>query len=309
MEKRIDKKITWVIKNFSSLQSTKIYSDEFVVGGCRWRLMAYPKGNNKPSHFSLYLAVADSESLPLGWKRHTKLSFTVVNQFSDKLSTTRKEMHHWFDQKSTRRGLSDMIGLTKLCARDGFMVNGEVVVAVKVDVLEVVGQLDVSGESSPVMETIDVNGFQVLTSQVQSVKRLFERHQDVATKFWQKNPYLKTAYINVLLSLTQSLCQSPKETSKDDLAGKYAAQAYLTDAGFELGWLEKKLDEIKETKQKEEACLARLQEIEDQLKETEEQLQPLKQKYTDLESQKDKLKAELLAARAHDFSLNDDNVV
>jgi len=36
MENKVEKEITWVIKNFSSLQSATIYSDIFVVGGCRW---------------------------------------------------------------------------------------------------------------------------------------------------------------------------------------------------------------------------------------------------------------------------------
>ena len=54
---------------------------------CR-RLLAYPKGNgygiNKS--LSLLLDVADSESLPDGWKRHVKYRLTVVNQKSEKLS-------------------------------------------------------------------------------------------------------------------------------------------------------------------------------------------------------------------------------
>lgn len=60
-----------------------------------------------------------------------------------------------------------MINLTELYAKKGFLVNGEVKIFVKVDVLEVQGKSDVSEESSsPIMETIDVNGFQVLPSQV-----------------------------------------------------------------------------------------------------------------------------------------------
>uniref|UniRef100_A0A1J3FIH1 MATH domain and coiled-coil domain-containing protein n=1 Tax=Noccaea caerulescens TaxID=107243 RepID=A0A1J3FIH1_NOCCA len=299
MEKQTDKKkITWVIKNFASLPSKKIHSDEFVAGGCRWRLEAFPKGNDYYSnHFSLELAAADSQILPLGWKRRTKVSLTVVNQFSDKLSQV-KELEKCFNPCGTSWGFYDMISLAKLNAGEGFMVNGEVIVAVKLDVLEVEGKLDVPEESSPVMETVDVNGFQVLPSQVESVKRLFERHVDIATNFRSKNPILKTSYMNVLLSLTQTLCQ----ISKDDLADKYAVLAYLKDSGFELGWLENKLDEIKEKKENEEACLARLQEMEEQLK-------PLKRKYTDMEAQIDKVKADLLAARAPDVSLYDDNVV
>lgn len=48
--------------------------------------MAYPKGNNKPTHFSMFLEVAGSDILSIGWRRHAKVFFTIVNQFSDKLS-------------------------------------------------------------------------------------------------------------------------------------------------------------------------------------------------------------------------------
>jgi len=51
------------------------------------------------------------------------------------------------------------------------LVNGELKIVVKVDVLEVQGKVDVSEEdvseeSSPVIETMDVNVFHVLPSQV-----------------------------------------------------------------------------------------------------------------------------------------------
>ncbi|WZZ77779.1 hypothetical protein YC2023_098351 [Brassica napus] len=91
------------------------------------------------------------------------------------------------------------------------LVNGELKIVVKVDVLEVQGKVDVSEEdvseeSSPVIETMDVNVFHVLPS--------------------------------------QTLCQSPWEISKDDLAEEYAALSYLTAEGFQLDWLGKKLDEV-----------------------------------------------------------------
>jgi len=46
------------------------------------------------------------------------------------------------------------------------MVNGEVKIVAEVGVLEVVRKSDVLVETSLVMESIDVNGFQVLPSQV-----------------------------------------------------------------------------------------------------------------------------------------------
>jgi len=49
--------------------------------------MAYPKGINKAhDSFSLFLNVPDNESLPTGWRRHAKVSFSLVNQGSEKLS-------------------------------------------------------------------------------------------------------------------------------------------------------------------------------------------------------------------------------
>ncbi|ESQ30828.1 hypothetical protein EUTSA_v10012142mg, partial [Eutrema salsugineum] len=226
-------KFTWVNKNFSSLHPEEIYSDQFRG----WRLLAYPKGNNKDNCFSLYLVVADYKFLPNAWRRHVKVSFTIVNQFSEKLSQLKEPQPcPWLEQENPDWGFAEMITLTKLNAEEGFLVNDELIIVVKVDVLEVVGKLDVSGESSPV--TIDVKGFQVLPSQVESVKRLFERHQDIASNF--------------LISM-------------DDLADQYASLAYLTEAGFELGWLKKKLDKVKEVKEKEESCLARLKEMEEQL--------------------------------------------
>ncbi|ESQ30820.1 hypothetical protein EUTSA_v10011795mg [Eutrema salsugineum] len=195
-----------------------------------------------------------------------------------------------------------IVGLiSRVLLGEGLLVNGELIIVVKVDVLEVEGEVVVSEESSPVMETIDVNGFQVLPSQVDSANRLFARHQDIASKFRPKNPFLKTAYMNDLLSLTKAMCQSPQKISKDDLAEQYGALAYLTEAGFKVGWLEKKLNEVKEKKNKEEACLAQLQEM-------EEQLQPLKQRCLDLEAQIDKANVELLVARSPLSLYNDDAV-
>ncbi|CAN6801673.1 unnamed protein product [Brassica oleracea] len=119
-------------------------------------------------------------------------------------------------------------------------------------------------------------------------------------KFRTKNPYLNMAYMNILLRLTQTLCQSPWEISKDDLAEEYAALSYLTAEGFQLDWLGKKLDEVKVKKKKEKACLAQLREI-------EKELQPLKRKYSEMEAQMDKVKAELSAAKSP-VSLYDEDV-
>ncbi|CAL9216960.1 unnamed protein product [Arabidopsis halleri] len=168
MEKQYKKKITWTIKNFSSLPSDKIYSDYFLVGDSKWRLLAFPKGNASGINkcLSMYLDVADSESLPDGWKRHTNFSITVVNQISEKLSAPQVSQN-WFDQKSPNWGFPLMLPIAKLVDKnDGFLVNGNVKIVAEVGVLEVVGKSDVLVETLLLHESIDVNGFQVLHSQV-----------------------------------------------------------------------------------------------------------------------------------------------
>ncbi|VVB06145.1 unnamed protein product [Arabis nemorensis] len=111
-----------------------------------------------------------------------------------------------------------------------------------------------------------VNGFQVLPSQVDLVRRIFEKHPYMALEVRLKSPVLKTAYMNVLLSLIKTLHELPREISKDDMADAYDSLGSMKDVGFKLAWLEKKLDEVSEKKEKEEACEARMREIEQELK-------------------------------------------
>lgn len=120
------------------------------------------------------------------------------------------------------------------------------------------------------------------------MNRLFERHPDIASKLSIKNQYLKTAYMNVLLSLTETLHQSPTEISKDDLSDAETTLAYMTNVGFKLDWLENKLDELFEKKEKDGEI--RMQKIEQEFK-------GLKQKCSELEVLLKNEKAEVLAAR------------
>nr|VDD15582.1 unnamed protein product [Brassica oleracea] len=64
------------------------------------------------------------------------------------------------------------------------------------------------------------------------------------------------------VSLDQTMCQSLLELSREDLMQADVALYYLKDSGFELDWLEKKLDQVQEKKEKEMSCLAILQETE-----------------------------------------------
>ncbi|KAM5551210.1 hypothetical protein ABKV19_026172 [Rosa sericea] len=79
---------TWKINEFSKLNADKCYSEVFVIGGFKWRVCLYPKGNTVENFMSMYLEVADSSTLPSGWTRYALFSFTLVNQL-DRVSITK----------------------------------------------------------------------------------------------------------------------------------------------------------------------------------------------------------------------------
>ncbi|XP_010504792.1 PREDICTED: MATH domain and coiled-coil domain-containing protein At3g58440-like isoform X1 [Camelina sativa] len=152
-------------------------------------------------------------------------------------------------------------------------------------------------ETRPVKETMDVNGFGVFSSQVESVSHIFKRHPDMAIGFRPKNQQIRRAYMGALLSLIKMLCQSPEKLSEDDLSNADDTLVDLIDAGFMLDWLKTKLDEVSQKKKIEQGSGARIQTM-------EEQLQKLKRLFLDLESQLQKEKVEALVARAP-LSFND----
>ncbi|CAH8360761.1 unnamed protein product [Eruca vesicaria subsp. sativa] len=151
-------------------------------------------------------------------------------------------------------------------------------------------------EIQPVKETTDVNGFEVFSSQVELVSYIFKRHPDIALGFRPKNQEIRRAYMNELLSLIETLCQSPEKLSEDDLRNADDTLADLVDVGFKLDWLKIKLNEVTEKKM-EQGSEARLKAV-------DEELQKLKLMFLDLETQVQMEKAEALAARAP-LSFND----
>ncbi|TYI80378.1 hypothetical protein E1A91_D05G083500v1 [Gossypium mustelinum] len=131
-------RFTWKIDNFSRLNTKKHYSDVFVVGGYKWRILIFPKGNNV-DHLSMYLDVADSASLPYGWSRYAQFSLAVVNQIHSKYSI-RKDTQHQFNARESDWGFTSFMPLGELydpcrgyLVNDTFVVEAEVVVRKIVD--------------------------------------------------------------------------------------------------------------------------------------------------------------------------------
>ncbi|XP_027367555.1 ubiquitin carboxyl-terminal hydrolase 13-like isoform X2 [Abrus precatorius] len=125
-------RFTWTIDNFSRL-TKKIYSDIFSVGGYKWRILIFPKGNNV-DHMSMYVDVADSPMLPYGWSRYAQFSLTVVNQIHSKYSI-RKETQHQFNARESDWGFTNFMPLAELYdPTRGYLVNDTCVVEADVAV-------------------------------------------------------------------------------------------------------------------------------------------------------------------------------
>ncbi|CAN8279883.1 unnamed protein product [Cochlearia groenlandica] len=151
--------------------------------------------------------------------------------------------------------------------------------------------------SQDIGEIVEINGFQVLDSQVSQVNAIFEKYPDIASDFTLKNQQLKNAYMGVLLHLIMTLCQSPKELTIEDLNKADVTVLDLTKAGLKLNWLRKKVDEAFLKKEKRGIIRARIKELEEQVKKRKMDL-------SELESDLKKQKAEVLDVETP-FDFND----
>ncbi|CAI9765932.1 unnamed protein product [Fraxinus pennsylvanica] len=133
-------RFTWAIERFSRLNVKKLYSDVFTVGGYKWRVLIFPKGNNVDS-LSMYLDVADSATLPYGWNRYAQFSLAVVNQIHSKY-TMKKDTQHQFSQRESDWGFTSFMPLGELYdPSKGYLVNDTCVIEADVAVRKVIDYL------------------------------------------------------------------------------------------------------------------------------------------------------------------------
>ncbi|KAF8398029.1 hypothetical protein HHK36_016955 [Tetracentron sinense] len=126
-------RFTWTIKEFSRLKSKKHYSETFLVDGCKWRVLIFPKGNNV-DHLSIYLDVVDSENLPYGWSRFAQFRLAVVSQILNEY-TVRKYTQHRFYARNSCCGFTLFMPLSELYDPGrGYLVNDTCIVQAKVAV-------------------------------------------------------------------------------------------------------------------------------------------------------------------------------
>ncbi|KAH6834981.1 hypothetical protein C2S53_019501 [Perilla frutescens var. hirtella] len=115
------------IQRFSKLWMhgvEKHESSSFLAGNYKWKLIIYPNGReckNDGDHISVYLSVADTDSLPAGWEISANLSIFLHNQISDNYFCFRGKARR-FDAKNLKWGFS-MSKRMLTEASNGFLVD------------------------------------------------------------------------------------------------------------------------------------------------------------------------------------------
>ncbi|KAJ4904920.1 Ubiquitin-specific protease family C19-related protein [Raphanus sativus] len=109
-------------------------------------------------------------------------------------------------------------------------------------------------------------------SQVECVRRIFERHPETALNLRPKNQLVKNAYMNTLLELINITCLAPQELTEEELRDAENTLLDLVGVGFELDWLKKKLEELFVKKKKMETRGDRMRELDRMIVEQRQRL-------------------------------------
>ena len=67
----------WNVHNYST-RGQKLYSDDFEVGGYKWRILLFPRGNNVQA-IGTYLDVADAKQMQGNWTRYARFQLSIIN--------------------------------------------------------------------------------------------------------------------------------------------------------------------------------------------------------------------------------------
>ncbi|VVB03116.1 unnamed protein product [Arabis nemorensis] len=149
-----------------------------------------------------------------------------------------------------------------------FLVNDKLKIDIYVTVINVRGLLDSLPEKKDDM--VYVNGFQVVDSQVNSAKWIFETYPETALYIQPQVPELKTAYMNISIRIYETLYNSSLEMlTEAEIVNVSKSLLDLTLAGFKLEWLREKLEKVSVERKKLSSYEAQARELGKQLKNLE----------------------------------------
>ncbi|KAK7355058.1 hypothetical protein VNO80_14303 [Phaseolus coccineus] len=123
-------KFTWTIKDFSKLDSHKLYSEKFSIDDHLWRILIFPKGLKNANYLSIYLEGV--ENLVEGWNKFINFKLALIDQINHKMTKT-GETEHQFNAKSNDWGFARFIPLDELHnPNNGFIVNDTCIIEVEI---------------------------------------------------------------------------------------------------------------------------------------------------------------------------------
>ncbi|CAL9236617.1 unnamed protein product [Arabidopsis halleri] len=261
---------TFEIDNFSEKEA-EISSSIFECGGCKWYVTVHPKGDYCCDHLAVYLNVASPKSLKFGWKKRVSYGFVLLNQSGKELqiSSTPEEGSLFCDETQSW-GYPKVCPLSKL-KEEGFLENDKLIVKVEVKIIEAVHVEEVTGKGM-----LRIKDFEVPYTQGVLVSKIFVKHPDIAVDFKPKNQVVKTAYMNVLLGLIETLRKPPCSFTDTMLRNAHSELSELTEAGFKLDWLKTKLEEVALERKNAIAGSSRVEELVERIKNMELALSDLK---------------------------------
>ena len=170
--------------------------------GNKWRLIIYVNGNGKSSnnHLSLFLQVADSESLPFGWKKNVSYILTLEHPTNSKCNFAKRNPDKTFKMcpKAIDWGWSQFITSDRI-QQDGFISGDSLTVRAVVTVKS--SSVSISPEDSELylkcaVEEGSYHNVKYCLSQGASVNCQFK--DDLYTPLHTACSSLKAGSINVL---------------------------------------------------------------------------------------------------------------
>ncbi|KAJ4723241.1 Ubiquitin carboxyl-terminal hydrolase 12 [Melia azedarach] len=130
------------IQSFSSLANRKYQFGKFEVGRFKWNLVLYPNGNkgkNVKDHISVYLGIADINSLSFGWEAYANFRLFLLDQNKDMFLIVQDRIgkEKKFHGLKREWGFDEFISLEDFNdASNGYLVEDTCVFGVEVFVKE-----------------------------------------------------------------------------------------------------------------------------------------------------------------------------
>nr|VDC69577.1 unnamed protein product [Brassica rapa] len=235
------------IDNFSDKEAA-IASNVFVAGRCEWYLAVHPQGQGHNDHLSLFLYVANRESLRTGWKRSAKYYFRLLNE-------SNKQLYKSPGNEVIFSCLALLFYLaSKHVSETSFLENDKLIIEVYIQVVEAF-----DGEGG------DINSFQVFAAHVSKKK-------DTVKNLELMELGLK---LESLKSTLEEVSLEKKKSHDADESGAQLLEARLKKielmkTGSKLEILKSKLEEIAlERRESYDADESRVQQLEERIKNIE----------------------------------------